>query len=104
MLELLELEQKEKMVKILFGIRALCWTIAAGATVYWIYWSFKFYEMGFENEHDYASHLRPLFYKALAVTAVVILISFGLRSISDKLKKLIQDEIRNKPLEEDNAQ
>ncbi|MGN0425402.1 MAG: hypothetical protein ACI4FY_08800 [Acetatifactor sp.] len=76
-----------KTVKILFGIRIVLWMVAAGATAYWIYWSMHLYTLGFENEHEYAKALRPILSKGLMISVAAILVSFLLRSISDKIKK-----------------
>lgn len=76
-----------KIVKILFGIRILLWLVAAGATAYWIYWSMHLYTLGVENEYEYARALRPIFTKGLLISVAAIVISFLLRSISDKIKK-----------------
>ena len=77
----------ELAVKILFVVRILLWIVAAAATVYWIVWSFKMYDIVGYDVHAYATAFRPLFYKALIVTFVSICVSFGLRSISDRIKK-----------------
>ena len=76
-----------KIVRILFIIRIFLWIIAAVATFYWIVWSFKLYNMGIFDVHEYSSYLRPILAKGLLVAAVSICLSFILRSISDKLKK-----------------
>ena len=76
----------EKWIKIIFGCRVVCWICAVVATINWIYWSFKFYENGLIDEHTYASLLRPIFYRDIIITVIIVLISFGLRSVSDKLK------------------
>lgn len=75
-----------KKIKTLFLCRIVMWVISAGATVYWIYWSFKLYENGSIDEELYASLLRPHFYAGLGIAIVCILISFGLRKISDDIK------------------
>ena len=77
----------KKIVKILFIIRIVLWIIAAAATYYWIAWSFKLYNMGIYDEHEYSYYLRPILGKGLLIAAVSICLSFILRSISDKLKK-----------------
>ena len=74
----------ELAVKILFVVRILLWIVAAAATVYWIVWSFKMYDIVGYDVHAYATAFRPLFYKALIVTFVSIWVSFGL---SDRIKK-----------------
>ena len=77
----------DRIVKIIFGIRIVLWMVAAGATAYWIYWSMHLYTLGFENEHEYAAALRPILSKGLLISVAAILVSFLLRSISDKIKK-----------------
>ena len=79
-----------KIVRILFIIRVILWIIAAVATYYWISWSFKLYDMGIYDVHEYSSYLRPILAKGLLIAAVSICLSFILRSISDKLKKKTQ--------------
>ena len=76
-----------KIVRILFIIRIILWIIAVAATFYWIVWSFKLYQMGIFEVHEYSSHLRPILAKGLFIAVVSICLSFILRSISDKLKK-----------------
>lgn len=80
-------EEKNKIVKILFGCRAVLWLISAGITAYWIRLSFQLYEIGIHDEHEYAMAFRPVFYKCIVVTVLLILISFRLRKISDGIKK-----------------
>ena len=40
------MKKRDKLVKIIFGIRICLWMVALGLTVHWIYWSFKLYAMG----------------------------------------------------------
>jgi len=77
----------EKKVKILFGCRVVLWIIALAATIYWIYWSCKLYDLGYLDEHVYAVAFRPIFARGLAISVGAICLSFLLRSISDKIKK-----------------
>lgn len=79
--------KKNKVVKVLFAVRAVLWFVAAAATFYWIYWSFKLYAMGFYDVHEYSSRLRPILWKGLLTAVVSICISMILRHISDKIKK-----------------
>lgn len=79
--------EPRKTVKILFGIRVCLWAVAAGFTIHWIYWSFHLYEIGIHIVEDYGKALRPILYKDLIVSVICVLISFKLRSISDKIKK-----------------
>ena len=76
-----------KIVRVLFIIRAVLWVIAAAATVYWIAWSFKLYEMGIYEVHEYSTRLRPILGRGLLIAFVSICISLILRSISDRIKK-----------------
>lgn len=87
---------KKDIVKILFFIRMVLWAVALFATIYWIKWSFKLYEMGFVDETDYAAHFRPIFAKGLFLSLGAICISFLLRSVSDKIKKKNKSEISDK--------
>ena len=84
-------EKGNGIVKILLGIRMILWAVAAGATAYWIYWSMHLYTLGFENEHEYATALRPILSKGLLISVAAILLSFLLRSVSDKIKKNNRD-------------
>ena len=76
-----------KIVRILFIIRIILWITAAVATYNWIGWSFKLYNMGIFDVHEYSGYLRPILGRDLLIAAVSICLSFILRSISDKLKK-----------------
>ena len=78
-----------KIVRVLFIIRIILWIIAAGATYYWIAWSFKLYNMGIYDVHEYSGYLRPILGKGLLIAAVSICLSFILRSISDRIKNKI---------------
>ncbi len=84
------MKKRDKLVKIIFGIRICLWVVALGLTVHWIYWSFKLYAMGILDVYDYAKHFRPLFYQDLIITFIVICLSFLLRSISDRIKGKIK--------------
>ena len=75
-----------KIVQVLFIIRITLWIIAAVATCHWIVWSFKIYDMGIFDVHEYSSYLRPILAKDLLISVASICLSFILRSISDKLK------------------
>lgn len=82
----------EKTIKTIFGIRIAMWTIAAVSTIYWIWYSFKLYAdsntvTGTIDEHIYATAFRPVFYTCLLISVACILISFGLRRISDRIKE-----------------
>lgn len=76
----------DKKIKIMFVCRVVLWIVALSATVYWIYWSFHLYTLGYMDEHEYAVAFRPIFGKALLVSILAIGISFVLRIISDKSK------------------
>ena len=86
--------QLEKRVKIIFGCRVILWIIALAVTIHWIRYSFKLYEMGIYDVHEYATYMRPVLYKGLIISVACICISFLLRAISDRIKKRIQ-EIRD---------
>lgn len=75
-----------KIRKIMFYIRIVLWCIALGATIYWIYWSFHLYTLGFMDDHEYATALRPVFAKGLFTSLIAVGISFILRVNSDKMK------------------
>lgn len=78
--------KNQEKIKKLFYCRIVLWVIALAETIYWMYWSFHLYTLGYEDEHAYATVFRPLFYKALIITLIVLGISFILRFKSDKLK------------------
>lgn len=80
------MKKKKNWVKIIFCIRIVLWVIALGATIYWIRWSFKIYEMGTHFVEEYAKAFRPIFARGLLITAIAIGISFILRYISDRIK------------------
>ncbi len=78
---------KNKAVRVLFVIRIILCIIAAAATFYWIFWSFKLYHMGIFDVYEYSSYLRPIMGKGLLIAVVSICLSLILRSISDRIKK-----------------
>ena len=71
----------------MFIIRIILWIVAAAATYYWISWSFKLYNMGIYDVHEYSGYLRPVFAKGLIIAVGCICLSLILRKISDTLKK-----------------
>lgn len=73
-------------VKRIFICRIILWILSAIVTGYWIVMSFVVYNNGNEDPTSYAKVFRPIFYKCLLITAILIGISFILRSISDKIK------------------
>ncbi len=79
-------------VRILFIIRVILWITAASATVYWIYWSFNLYKMGIHDFHEYSVNLRPVFGRCLLISLASLCISLILRSISDMIKKNVQNK------------
>ena len=89
------IEELQKKVRILFICRACLWTIAAGASIYWIYWSFKLYEIGIHEVHEYATVLRPKLYGGLVLSFACIALSFWLRHKSEGYRKQ-QKDLMNK--------
>lgn len=79
-------------VRILFIIRVILWITAATATAYWIYWSFNLYKMGIHDFHEYSGNLRPVFGRCLLISLASLCISLILRSISDMIKKNVQNK------------
>lgn len=73
-------------VRIIFGIRILLWAVAAAATVYWIYYSFKLTSMGIFEPEEYSPLLRPVLYTGVCTAVTAIVISFILYAISKKIK------------------
>ena len=85
--EILDMSSEQlSFIKKLFYCRICLWIIALVSTIYWIYWSFHLYTLGYEDEHVYAAMLRPIFTKALLISLVAVGISFVLRRISDNIK------------------
>jgi len=78
--------KNQKKIKQFFYCRVSLWVIALVATIYWIYWSFHLYTLGYMDEHEYAVAFRPIFSKALFISLVAIGISFILRIKSDRMK------------------
>ena len=78
---------EDKRVKALFIMRAVLWVIALAATVYWIYWSFKLYELEIYDPYSYAKEFRPIFTRGLLISGGSICISLSLRGISDRIKR-----------------
>lgn len=76
----------KKTVRILLYCRMFLWVVALAATVYWIYWSFHLYTLGYMDEHAYASAFRPIFAKGLFTSVGAIILSFILRTVSDKIR------------------
>lgn len=78
---------KNRVVQVLFVIRIILCIIATVATFYWIVWSFKLFDMGIYDVHEYSSYFRPIFGKCLLIAVASICLSLILRSISDRIKK-----------------
>ena len=85
----------KKIIRFLFIIRIILWITATVATYYWIIWSFKLYQMGIFDVHEYSDYFRPIFGKGLLIAFVSICLSFILRGISDKIKKNDQEKLPN---------
>ncbi|MBR4345158.1 MAG: hypothetical protein IKP88_21040 [Lachnospiraceae bacterium] len=78
----------EKKIRRLFLCRIAMWIICASGCVYWIYWSFKLYEIEEDfDAHTYATMFRPHFNLGITISIVSIIISLVLRLISDRYKK-----------------
>jgi len=80
----------EKKIRILFIFRIIMWIICAGGCVYWIYWSFKLYEMEDFDAHIYATLFRPHFNIGISISIISITISLVLRLISDRHKRALK--------------
>ena len=76
----------KKAVRILLYCRMFLWVVALAATVYWIYWSFHLYTLGYMDEHVYAVAFRPIFAKGLLISAGAVVLSFIMRGVSDKIR------------------
>ena len=81
------MKKQNRAVKILFIIRACLWTTALAATVYWIYWSFKLYDLGHNDVYEYSGLLRPILTRGVLISLACLGISLILRSVSDRIKK-----------------
>lgn len=79
--------ENTKKVKIIFFCRMFLWLVAFISTVYWIYWSFHLYTLGYADEHEYAVVFRPIFAKGLFISLGAVCLSFILRAVSDRIKK-----------------
>ncbi|MCR5205400.1 MAG: hypothetical protein K6E47_10105 [Lachnospiraceae bacterium] len=88
-----KIKQFEKKIRILFIIRIVMWIICAAGCVYWIYWSFKLYEIEEFEVHTYATHFRPYFNLGITISLVSITISLILRLISDSYKRAMKEEM-----------
>ena len=83
----------ERKIHILFAFRILMWVICAAGCAYWIYWSFKIYELIEFEEHTYATMFRPHFNLGISISLISITISLVLRLISDGMKKKMREEM-----------
>lgn len=81
------MKTESKAVRILLYIRIVLWIIALAATVYWIYWSFKLYDLGYYDIYEYTGYLRPIFGRGLLISFGSLGVSLILRGISDRIKK-----------------
>ena len=84
------IKEYEKKIRILFIFRIIMWIICAGGCVYWIYWSFKLYEMEEFDAHIYATLFRPHFNIGISISIISITISLVLRLISDRHKRALK--------------
>ena len=85
----------EKKIRTLFIFRILMWLTCAFGCGYWIYWSFKLYEILPEDydAHMYATSFRPYFNTGIIISLISLAVSFILRFISDKYKKEMKEEL-----------
>jgi len=81
----------EKKIKILFCFRILMWLVAVGGCVYWIYWSFKLYEVEVFDAHIYATSFRPHFNLGISISLISLTVSLVLRLNSDRYKRQMND-------------
>ncbi len=79
--------ETDKRVRVLFIIRVCLWVGALAATIYWIVWSFRVYELGYYDPYEYAGVFRPIFWKGFLTACGCIAVSLILRTVSDKIKK-----------------
>lgn len=75
-------------VKVIFCIRIALWISALVLTLHWAYVSFALYARGIFDPHEYATILRPILYRDFLASVACVVVSFILRSISDKIKEI----------------
>lgn len=90
-------KEDQSAVRILLAFRIVCWCVAIGAFLFWAYWSFELYNRGINDEHEYATALRPVFATGVFISLRAIVISLVLRTVSDVIKR----KAEKKELEED---
>ena len=85
----------ERKIRIIFIVRCVMWLICAAGCAYWIYWSFKLYEVQdyAEDYHLYATAFRPYFNLGITVSLVSITVSLVLRLVSDSFKRAMKQEM-----------
>ena len=83
----------ERKIRILFIIRCILWAVCLSGFAYWIYWSFKLYEIMEFELHTYATAFRPYFKTGILISVISITISLVLRIISDTIKKNMKEEM-----------
>ena len=83
----------ERKIHILFAFRILMWIICAAGCVYWIYWSFKIYELIEFEVHTYATMFRPHFNLGISISLISLAVSLVFRLISDNYKKKMREEM-----------
>lgn len=88
-----KIKSYEKKIRILFIIRCMMWAICLAGFAYWIYWSFKLYEIMEFELHAYATAFRPYFKAGILVSVISITISLILRLISDSIKRTMKEEM-----------
>ncbi|MCR5726319.1 MAG: hypothetical protein K6G24_02535 [Lachnospiraceae bacterium] len=88
-----KIKSAEKKIHILFGLRVTMWLICASGFIYWIYWSFKLYEIEEFELHTYATHFRPYFNTGITISIISITISIVFRIISDSIKRTMKEEM-----------
>ncbi len=76
---------QSKAVRSLFILRVILWIIATASTLYWLYWSFKLFEMGMLNAQEHSDYFTPIFGWSVLISIISIGLSLILHNISNKV-------------------
>lgn len=81
-----------KAVRNIFILRVILWITATASTIYWLYWSFKLFEMGMSNAQEHSDYFTPIFGWSVLISIVSIGLSLILRNISKKISMEEDDD------------
>lgn len=85
---------KNKLIKIIFGIRIILWITALIPTVYWIWYSIDLHNHGIFDPAEFGKYFRPVFYECLIIAVIAVCAAFALHAFSVKLKKQGREELK----------